>query len=173
MKLFFYILFVTAGLFAQITKKDIETILLLDNQNPAKADTLYRIYLEKTAYKQPEMIEGILFSAISGTSLGFYESKSFGYKNDGWLPGAVRDWYREVNNSEFLLGKAFTWQKIWREIDYITEIKGYLNWFKYFGNRWYLAYPVHWIIKNTFATIVRDKMKYNEAFHSFNLTLIF
>lgn len=165
-------------LYSQMSRQEVLSILSLEDysqvQDPEmQLDNIYNRYLDQISYKVPDLLEGIGFSVLSGISLGAYESNNIGYKYSGWLPKPLRDWY----NNSLRQGnwapdyRLFSWQMVWREIDYASDRSAYESLKLFFRGKWYWALLAHWIIKNTFATIVRDRFKHDEFFYSFEFSL--
>jgi hypothetical protein len=160
--------------FAQVNKETIRTVLELQGEvNESKVERLYSLYLEKTSCNTNDFFLAYGLSAFSGVCLGSYESKNYGYTHIGFLPQFLQDWYRVENNSDKVFGKSFTWQKVFRDLDYIADRQAYQYWIRFFGDKWYLSFMAHWIVKNTFATLIRSKLKYDTYFYDFKLNLIF
>ncbi len=169
----------SAQAFAQLTKEDIRDILMLENnyrmEDPAaEVNNLYEKYLEVISYKPEDLLEGLGLSALSGVGLGAYESHTFGYTNTGWMPKFLQNWY---NSSPHVDGEPvytlFSWPQVWREVDYASDRAAYEELKLFFKQKWYWALLVHWIVKNTVATMVRDKFKHDNFMYSFKLDLVF
>ena len=173
-----FILFFTPSVsYAQMTKEEVLTVLSLENYNGGNnikdLDIIYERYLNLISYKPIDFIRGIGFSALSGIGEGAMESNEFGYTKSGWLPGFLKDWYI---SSPFNNGnpdyQIFGWQNIWREVDYASDREAYETLKLFFRGTWYYALLVHWMVKNTFATIVRDKFRYDNFLFSFQFDLV-
>lgn len=127
---------------------------------------------------KPNLWEAIVWSSSSGISLGAHESRTFNYTNTAWLPGFIEDWYNYKVNTDAVFGKIFTWQKIFRDLDYATDRKAWESWKlvcnvkKVVSWQFLEAFVFHWAIKNTFATLIRDKFKHGQFFYSFDFSLI-
>lgn len=179
MKKVLYIIILLSSIgFSQITKDDIKEVLILQGYRDgaelqAQTEFLYEHYLDKVSFKAKDLLEGFGLSFLSGVGLGAYESHAFGYKNTNWMPEFMEKWY---NSSPNLTGEAnytiLSWEQVWREVDYASDRAAYEKLNTFFKNKWYFALVTHWIIKNTAATLVRDKMKYNRFFYSFKFDLV-
>jgi hypothetical protein len=179
MKKVIYILFIFSSVcFSQITKDDIREVLILEGYRDgvelqAQADLLYASYLDKVSYRISDLAEGAGYSFLSGLGLGAYESRTFGYKHTSWMPGFMQTWYKASpaigGEPDYTL---LSWEQVWREVDYASDRAAYTKLKIFFHNKWYLALLTHWIIKNTAATMVRDKMKYDRFFYSFKFDLV-
>lgn len=169
----FILLFFSSYQIAQITKDDVKIVLELSGCNDeSKIEKVWQCYKELSSNNKDDLLKGLGFSALSGIALGAYESSVFNYSHSEFLPGLMRNWYENRITSDGVFDKSLTWQKVWREVDYSTDRTAYNYFQKFFGDKWYLAIMSHWILKNTFATIIRDKMHYNEFFYSFSLKLL-
>lgn len=138
---------------------------------------LYDKYLSEQ--DNTKILTGAIFgSAVSGVALGSHESFTFGYKDSGWMPKFMQDWYNWKPQTDAVFGKSFTWQKIFRDVDYISDRYAWNKWkmvFKakeFFSWQTLLAYASHWTAKNLFATFIRDKFKHDTFFYSFEGSLI-
>jgi len=179
LKKLLYILFVfTSVSFSQITKNDIREVLILQGYREgtelqARTDLLYDTYLDKISYQGADLASGIGLSFLSGIGLGAYESHVFGYSNTSWMPGFMENWYK---GTPFNYGQAdytlFSWEQVWREVDYASDRGAYDKLKIFFKEKWYFALLTHWIVKNTAATMIRDKMKYDRFFYSFKFDLV-
>lgn len=163
-------------LYAQVRKDDIKEILMLQNISEedldAQTNLLYDQFTEKVSFRLSDLLDGALYSSLSGLSLGAYESNTFGYKNSGWLPKPLHDWYnsRMGYKADYNL---LSWQFFFREADAVTDRLAYDKFLRFFKNKWYFAIISHWIVKNTFATMTRDQFRFGKPFYSFQLSLIF
>lgn len=165
--------------YAQLTKADIKEVLILQGSQAPEYESivLYRKYLEQQD-NTLTLISGIIGSAVSGVALGSHESFTFGYKESGWLPDFLEDWYNYRPNTDAVFGKTLTWQKVWRDVDYASDRYAYNKWKllyraeDFFSWQTLLAYITHWTVKNTFTTLIRDKFKHNEFFYSFEGSLV-
>lgn len=129
---------------------------------------------KKYSWQFADFTEGLLFGAVSGISFGAHEAYAFNFKYSGWLgDNFIQDWYKWRPQTEAVFGRIFTWHKVWREVDYATYILSYENFDKFFGGKWYLSYPTTWIVRNTFATMIRDKFKTDNWWYSFEFELLF
>lgn len=121
-----------------------------------------------------DLASGIFFSSLSGIAFGMHEAYAFNYKNSGWLgDNFIQDWYKWRPQTEAVFGRIFTWHKVWREVDYAADRTAYNKLNKFFGDKWYISYPIFWTLKNTFATAVRDKFKTDSWWYSFDFQLFF
>mgnify|MGYP001168710476 FL=1 len=140
---------------------------------------LYIFIAATLCFGQSEVYKAIGWSAGSGVSLGLHESYTFGYQHDAWMPSPMRDWYRWRPQTDAVFGKSLTFQKVFRGLDYATDRAAWEKWKKVFKVKEFLswenlgAFVSHFTVKNTFATLVRDKMKHNKWFYSFEAELIF
>jgi hypothetical protein len=169
-------LFIAFSLFAQVSQEQIKEVLELqgfkDSENLDQfSQLLYKKQVESGSYRTLDLLNGIMLSACSGVSLGAHESADFGYKNDKWLPKFAQTYFEWRPVTDNIFGKVLTWQKVFRETDYYADRKSYQALKKYFNSA-YIAYPVYWIIKNTFATLIRDKFKYDKWFYSFDIHFV-
>jgi hypothetical protein len=173
------VLFLTASVsYAQMTKEEVFTVLSLEEysgtNNAKEIDVIYERYLNLVSYKPNELLEGLGYSALSGIGLGSVESSEYGYQKSGWLPVFLKDWYNNSPRGDGApMYQLFGWQEVWREVDYASDRAAYESLKLFFGGKWYYAMLVHWVIKNTFATIVRDKFKYDQYLYSFKFDLLF
>jgi hypothetical protein len=150
--------------FAQLTKDDIKEILALQGAQTSsnveeQAEGIYEKYIENTSYKTEDALSGFGQSALSGLSMGAHQSKSAGYTNVGWMPKFMQDWYGVTKKTDEVFGKSLTWQKIWRESDYMNDRNGYSTLNRFFGDKWYLTLASHLLVKNTVGALVRAKMR--------------
>lgn len=158
------VVLISALNFAQLTKDDIKEILALQgNQVTAnideQAEYLYDRYTEKTSYKTEDAVTGFGQSILSGISMGAHQSKTAGYTNVSWMPKFMQDWYGVTKKTDDVFGKSLTWQKIWRESDYVNDRNGYSDLNRFFGNKWYLTLASHLFVKNASAAFIRAKMR--------------
>ena len=172
-------LVVSLPAYPQVSQQDIRDLLIVQgNHNftdlDAKSELIYNRLLDIKSYKFNDFMYAAGMSALSGIGQGAYESDTFdGYNDIDWMPGFLQKWF--VNSKLPLKEsnyKLFNWQMIFRETDYICDRIAYEKLNVFFKNQWYWAYLVHWIIKNTFATIVRDTFLSNHPFQSFKLNFI-
>ena len=96
--------------------------------------------------------------------MGAYQSRTANYKYSVWLPQFFQEWWKIKPNTDLVMGKSFSWQKVFKEIDYIFDRKGYENFNRFFGGKWYYTYITHTFIKNLSAALVRHKFKYGRVF---------
>lgn len=177
-KLLYIILLFSGIAYCQITKDDIKEVLILQGfregaELQAQTEFLYENYLEKVSFKSKDLLEGAGLSFLSGIGLGAYESHAFGYKNISWMPEFMQKWYTSSPNFRGEPDYTFlSWEQVWREVDYAADRAAYDKLKVFFKNKWYFALLTHWVIKNTAATLVRDKMKYDKFFYSFKFDLV-
>ena len=157
-------LLISALNFAQLTKENIKEILELQGTQVTanideQADYLYERYIENTSYQTEDAITGFGQSILSGVSMGAHQSRTAGYTNVGWMPKFMQEWYGVTKKTDEVFGKSLTWQKIWREADYINDRNGYNDLNRFFGNKWYLTLASHLFVKNASAAIIRAKMR--------------
>lgn len=150
--------------FAQLTKENIKEILALQGTQVTanideQADYLYERYIENTSYKTKDAVTGFGQSILSGISMGAHQCKTAGYTNTGWMPKFMQDWYGVTKKTDEVFGKSLTWQKIWRESDYVNDRNGYNDLNRFFGDKWYLTLASHLLVKNTAAALLRAKMR--------------
>lgn len=123
--------------------------------------------------------KAIGMSSLSGFSLGIHESYTFGYTHDKWMPKFARDWYQWRPNTDAVFGKVFTMQKVFRDVDYAADRTAWNEWKKVFHQTKFFswetlgAFGCHFLVKNTFATFIRDKMKHDKWFYSWQVELFF
>jgi len=184
-KIIFFILFLTNLVTAQVTKNDVKEILDLYGKYihtgmcELEYEKVYEMYITQEKYDINIFYKGFTSSTLSGISLGAYESYLFNYKHSEWLPKPLENWYNWRPQTDAVFGKSLTWHKIFRATDYSFDRTAFNNWKKFYGVETFwswnqlAAYLTHFTVKNTFATIIRDKFKYNEVFHSFDFDLIF
>jgi hypothetical protein len=172
-------LLITSASMAQVTESDIKDILALQGKSDieiqVESKQLFQQYQDLHAYQTEDLLLGLGLSMASGAALGMYESNAFGYKKTGWMPEFMEDWYYNSMNhrTDGVFAKTLDWQKVFRNIDYLTTITGFNTLNKYFGGKWWFAYPAYWISKNVVSTLVRDKMKYDNWFYSYDIELVF
>jgi len=170
---------------AQVTKDDVKEILDLygkyirTDMCELEYEKVYEMYISQEMYEMNTLYKGFAWSTVSGISLGAYESYLFNYKHSEWLPKPLEDWYNYRPQTDAVFGKSLTWHKIFRAVDYSADRAAFNNLKRFYGVKSFwswnqlAAYLTHFTIKNTAATMVRDKFKYNEMFHSFDVDLIF
>ncbi|MGE5499938.1 MAG: hypothetical protein ACM3Q2_17830 [Syntrophothermus sp.] len=166
----------------QITQDDIRIFLMIQNSNltgdslKAQSEMLYGKFMKHISYRFADAAEGALFSVISGISMGANESNVIrnSYGHYSWMPKIFQDWYNMAPRERPGVPDyhPLSWQFFFREIDMAAEIRAYYQWLRFFRNEWYLALLTHWIIKNTFATIIRDLFRYGKPFYSFDISML-
>lgn len=153
---------------AQLSREDVKEILLIEEyqtENLDKAaDELHRKYLDKISYEQTDLLNGIFTSSLSGIGMGVYQSRTANYQYSNWLPQFIEQWWNIKPQTDMVLGKSVSWQKVFKEIDYIFDRKGYENLNRFFGGKWYYSYITHAFIKNLSAALIRHKFKYGRFF---------
>ncbi len=161
-----------------MSKTEVRKILVLeglDNSDnfEAHVDRIYDKYLDRISFKPEDLLGGLGYSILSGICLGTYESHVFGYQNSSWLPGFLKSWYNtSPRGSGMPMYGLFNIQTIAREGDYISDRNAYEVWKRFFKGQWYWALLAHWLVKNTFATIIRDKFKHDQMFYSFRIDFL-
>lgn len=170
--------------FAQdLSKNDIKEVLLLQTENKeyveVTSEILYQKYLDKQHFSFSSLATSTALSSTSGISLGFHESYTFGYKYSNWLPEFMSDWYEWRPETDAVFGKVFTFQKVFRDLDYATDRAAWNSWKKTWNVREFWswstlgAFTSHFIVKNTFATFIRDRMKHDNWVYSWKAEFIF
>lgn len=147
---------------AQITKDNIKQLLIaqgFDNPDGA-AEELYQQYNENNLIDNNSILSrGLAESALSGLSMGFYQSRNaWDSKNISWIPKFMQNWYLNKPGVDNLLGQFFTWQKIFRETDYMSDRLAYEDLYEYFNGNWWLATLTDVFVKNLFGAMIRRKM---------------
>ena len=167
---------------AQLTKQQIEEVLLLQNKNKIEIIVESEYLMDKYLAQRDPWIDGSSafgFSFLSGTALGAHESFTFGYKNSEWMSTSLENWYNWRPQTDAVFGKAFSWQKIWRDVDYAADRAAWNKWKQTWKVKTFWswetlgAFGSHFVVKNTFATFVRDKMKHNNWWYSWKIDLLF
>lgn len=153
---------------AQLSQEDVKEILLIEGYQTENLDKeteeLHRKYLDKISYNHTDLLTGIFTSSLSGISMGAYQSRTANYQYSDLLPKFVQQWWVIKPNNDMVLGKAASWQKVFREIDYIYDRKAFENLSRFFGGKWYYSYITHAFIKNLSAALIRHKFKYGRFF---------
>ena len=152
---------ITSVSFAQVTQDNIKQLLVIqgvDNPN-AQAEYLYNRYTETKQHSLLELGQAISESALSGISMGLHQSRTAGYTNTGWMPKFMQDWYSSTVKTDNVYGKSLTWQKIFREADYMSDRLAYEDLDRYFNGKWYLAALTHLLVKNISGMMVRNEMR--------------
>ena len=178
--LILWIIFISISYSQTLTEEQTRLVLeLQDSQYPEIETTiLMDRYLDKTS-SWKTVIGAVGFSTISGISLGSHESFTFGYRHTGWLPEFMEDWYQWRPNTDAVFGKTFTWQKVFRSMDYATDRAAWNKWKQTWRVRTFWswetlgAFGSHFIVKNTFATFVRDRMKHDNWWYSWKAEFLF
>lgn len=184
MKIFLFILILSVNLFSQqLTKEQIKEVLFLQYDNKeyveANSEILYQKYIDSQHFSFSSLATSTALSSISGISLGFHESYTFGYKYSNWLPEFMSDWYKWRPETDAVFGKVFTFQKVFRDLDYATDRASWNSWKKTWNVKYFWswqtlgAFTSHFLVKNTFATFVRDRMKHDSFTYSWQVELIF
>lgn len=153
---------------AQLSQEDVKEILLIEGYQTENLDKeseeLHRKYLDKISGQQADLIEGLYKSSLSGILMGAHQSRTANYYYSSWLPKFLQQWWTVKPNTEMVLGKTASWQKVLREIDYIYSREGYQNLNRYFGDKWYYTIITNTLIKNFSAALIRHKFKYGRFF---------
>ncbi|MGE5498871.1 MAG: hypothetical protein ACM3Q2_12400, partial [Syntrophothermus sp.] len=157
------------SLFAQLSRDDVKEILIIQGMTDSasiesEADEAYTSYITRTSFNTSDLSSAVLSSMGAGAAEGLFQSRTASYKNIKWLPGFMRDWYNYLPADEAVFARFDTWQKNFREADYLLDRPAYNSWNRYFGGAWYLSYPAHWALKSLSASLVRHKMKYGNFF---------
>lgn len=164
----------SVNLFAQLDKCAIKEVLELQQIKDVDLVTeqIYNLYVEKNSYQTSDLLKGIGYSILSGTSLGIFESNAFGYKYPHLSGGWLKDYLTWNTPTDKVFGKIFYPQKISREALSLTT-RAALNLLKkYFKGNLFFAYPCWWVLHNTIATVYRDWAKHGDASYSFDFNLI-
>jgi hypothetical protein len=145
---------------AQITKDNIKQLLIVQGvENPdAQAEGLYNQYTEGKQFDMLQLNKALGESALSGISMGLYQSRNACYQNVSWMPKFMQDWYSTTIKTDKVYGKSLTWQKIWREADYVSDRQAYEDLNRFFDGKWYLAAATHMFVKNLTGAMIRNKM---------------
>lgn len=145
---------------AQITKDNIKQLLITQGvENPeAQAENLYNQYTDNKQFDMLELNKDLAESALSGISMGLYQSRNACYQNVSWMPKFMQSWYSETISTDKVYGKSLTWQKIWREADYMSDRQAYEDLNTFFDGKWYLAAITHMFVKNLTGAMIRNKM---------------
>ena len=164
--LFMLVVFLAPFVKAQVSKNDIKELLLVQGINNVdqKASDLFNAYYSSTDTKLQDWGMAAGESAVSGICMGLNQSRTAGYKNTSWMPGFVQDWYQQSFASDVVLSKAFTWQKVWRDMDYATDRMAYEDLKRLFKNDSYKAAAVQFVVKNIAAALIRNEMKSGRLF---------
>lgn len=128
--------------------------------------------IDYSSYHQDNLISGIIYSAMSGLSLGVYESNIFDYGWDKLPDGSFKDYLKWHIQTDRVYNKIFTPAKIFREFDHYSDAVAVFNFYTYYGHNSFLVYITHFTIKNIFATFVRDYAKYGKIFYSWDFDII-
>ena len=173
-----FIILLAGNSYSQMSKTEVMRILQLEgwpltSNFDAQVDNIYERYLDRISYKSENLIGGLGYSILSGVCLGTYESHTFGYDNAEWMPGFLKNWYQSSprHNGEPMYN-IFNIETITREADYLSDRSAYSEWKRFFRGQWYWALLAHWVVKNTFATIIRDTFKHGQPFYSFKLDFV-
>lgn len=147
------------------------TPLLTQDQTDALFDKYYPEYIDLFAFERKDALLGALYSSISGIGLGLLESHAFGYQypgldKDGWLHE-----YLTMKTGGDQLIKLWHPNKVGRGMNDIFDRQAYKKWEKFFGKKWYLTYIVHFMVKNSVASIYRGWAKYDKPFFYYDLEI--
>lgn len=167
--IFFISIAFSSFLYPQLSKEDIRDILIIQGASSKdvlerSTEQLYSAYLQKTNYNITYALAASFESIGSGMFMGLHQSSNARYNNTGWLPPFMSNWYKSSFSSDMVFSKTFTAQKVFRELDYITDRQAYSHWQRFFGNKWFLALPVHWLLKNISGELIRHRMQYGRYF---------
>jgi hypothetical protein len=145
---------------AQITKDNIKQLLIAQGiENPeSQAEVLFNQYADSKQFDMLQLNKALGESALSGVSMGLYQSCNANYQNIGWMPKFMQEWYGTTIKTNQVMGKSLTWQKIWREADYISDRQAYEDLNKFFSGKWYFAAITHMFMKNLTGAMVRNEM---------------
>jgi hypothetical protein len=145
---------------AQITKDNIKQLLIAQGVENAEsqAASLYDQYTDNKQIDVLQLNKALGESALSGISMGLYQSRNACYKNTSWMPKFMQDWYSINVKTDKIYGKSLTWQKIWREADYMNDRLAYEDLNKFFDGKWYFAAVTHMFVKNLTGAMIRNKM---------------
>ena len=146
---------------AQITEDNIKQLLIVQGiSNPeSRAKDLYNEYTENKQVDLSVLNTALAESALSGVSMGLNQSRnSYTTKDIAWLPKFMQSWYMNSCGTDNIFGKFFTWQKIFREADYMSDRLAYEDLNRFFEGKWYLAAISDIFIKNITGAMIRNKM---------------
>jgi hypothetical protein len=153
---------------AQITENNIKQLLIAQGiDNPAtNAEILYNQYTENKKFDDIAILNKALGeSALSGLSMGFYQTRNaWNHKDIGWLPKFMQNWYMDKPGVNNIFGQFFTWQKIFREIDYMNDRLAYEDLNKFFEGKWFLATITDMLVKNLTGAMIRNRMSMGRLF---------
>ncbi|MBI9070753.1 MAG: hypothetical protein JEY94_04105 [Melioribacteraceae bacterium] len=173
------LLFLSLTLQAQVTKSDIRDLLVLQGfsdlaEIEAQTSVIYDSYLDKISYNFGDLLAGVGYSALSGVSLGAHEAHQFGYKKIDWMPKFMQDWYKSSDRAlpQSVFGDFFNWREVFKQFDYVADRNAYESLNTFFKQKWYFSLVTHWVVKNTFATIMRDQMKHEQPFYSWKIDFV-
>jgi hypothetical protein len=97
--------------------------------------------------------------------MGLVQSRNSYYpKNISWLPQFMQNWYMDKPGVNNIFGQFFTWQKIFRETDYMSDRLAYDDLNRFFEGKWYLAALTDIFIKNLTGAMIRNKMNSGNFF---------
>lgn len=145
---------------AQITKDNIKQLLIVQGvDNPdVQAENLYNQYTDNKQFDMFQLNKALGESALSGISMGLYQSRNACYQNVSWMPKFMQNWYSTTIQTDKIYGKSLTWQKIWREADYMSDRQAYEDLNRFFDGKWYFAAITHLFVKNLTGAMIRNKM---------------
>lgn len=120
------------------------------------------------SHHSEDLYYGIGYAMVAGIGLGIQESHDFGYKYPGLGDNFIKRWLT-MNTSGDQVIKIWHPNKVGREIDNLFDQDSYYRLKKYFGGGFILPYIVHFLAKNTIASIYRSWAKYDKPFNDFRL----
>lgn len=153
----------------------IKTVLQKENIENREAilSEINAYYISETSYNFKDLVAGIGYSAVSGTSLGVFESNAFGYTYPHLKGGAIKDYLTWNTPTDKVFGKILYPQKISREVLYISSRAALNSLKRFYGGNLFFAYATWWVLHNTTATLYRDWSKYGAAAYSLDWQLLF
>jgi hypothetical protein len=161
----------------QVRIEGADTIYAFRLLNDVEKDGLFELakirFYEERSYKAGDLVNGVLYSIGSGLSLGIFESNVFGYSYPKLKDGKLKEYLTWNTPTDKVFGKIFYPQKISRELLFINSRLAINSLQKFFNGKWYISYPVWWIVHNTVGTVYRDWAKTGNASYSFDFSLIF
>lgn len=146
---------------------------ITEDQAQSLYDKYYNDYLDLYAFNSRDAYLGALYSSLSGIGLGLLESHAFGYKypgldQDGWL----QNYLTMYTGGDYLI-KFYHPNKVGRGMNDIFDRRAYVKWTKFFGSKWYWTYIVHFMLKNSVASIYRGWAKYDKPFYYYEIDVDF
>ena len=167
--IFILLLFFPAiAAYAQLSQEDVKDILIIQGYNPdninEEATELHKKYLDKICFKQEDFLNGIADAALSGISMGAQQSRTANYTHSNWLPGFIEQWWTIKPRTDQTFGKVLSWQKFFRETDYIFNFSSYESLNRFYGGNWIFSLITSTFIKELSASLIRHKFKYGRFF---------